>query len=82
MVQLLLAAEGVDVNQVDPSTGNFPLLIAADDGHAEVVRLLLARGADPLMTWNGKPLLKVALDAGHAAVVKLLERRWQEQEAF
>jgi len=34
VVQLLLAAEGVDVNQVNQSTGAFPLLMAVMSGPA------------------------------------------------
>ena len=53
VVQLFLAAEGVDVNQVNPSNSAFPLLMAAQNGHAAVVRLLLTSGADPHVTFSG-----------------------------
>jgi len=78
VVQLLLAAEGVDVNQVKQSNGAFPLLLAAQNGHEAVVQLLLAaEGVDvnQVVPSNGAfPLLMAAL-GGDAAVVRLLLTR-------
>ena len=46
MVELLLKADGVDVNKGDED-GATPLYIAAQEGHASVVELLLkADGVD------------------------------------
>ena len=39
-----LIAEGVDVNELDG--GDAPLVMAAYEGHTEIVRLLLEAGAD------------------------------------
>ena len=43
-VQLLLAAEGIGVNQVGPRDGVFSLLMAAFKDHVSLVKLLLAGG--------------------------------------
>lgn len=48
--------------------------IAAQEGHEECVRLLLAVGADPNHSDHcGRNALRVAAKSGHQAVVKLLE---------
>lgn len=33
-------AEGVDVNAVDPNTGKTPIIVAAHNGHTDIVRYL------------------------------------------
>jgi len=51
-----------------------PLHKAAGDGRLEVVRLLLAKGADRgLQTRAGRTPLDLARQGGHPAVVRLLE---------
>jgi hypothetical protein len=47
---LLLIERGADVNARDLDNGETPLHAAALNGDVELVRLLLARGADPLAT--------------------------------
>lgn len=48
--------------------------IAAQEGHEECVKLLLAVGADPHHSDHcGRNALKVAAKSGHLGVVKLLE---------
>ena len=63
----------------DPTLANLmdgrtsPLHEAARAGHAAIVQLLLAAGADPaLRDGAGKTALEVAGEAGHAGVVELL----------
>ena len=72
------ALDGADTaalcNTVDEETGLFPLLLAADQGHAEAVGLLLDKDAEPNQVHekNGTfPLLQAAKN-GHAEVVRLL----------
>lgn len=49
--------------------------IAAQEGHEECVRLLLAVGADPNHSDHcGRNALKVAAKSGHQGVVHLLEQ--------
>ena len=72
-VKLLLAAEGIDVNQAD-NDGWTPLYWASGNGHVEVVKLLLAApGIDVNKGANSgrTPLFTASWD-GRAEVVKLL----------
>jgi len=76
VVKVLLAAEGINVNQV-ARNGNFPLLVAAQVGHEAVVEVLLAAEGINVnqVARNGAfPLLMAAL-SGNAAVVRLLLTR-------
>ena len=52
VVQLLLAAEGIDVKQIIPSNGAFPLLMAAEKGHAAMVQLLLAAEGGSFLSFS------------------------------
>ena len=53
---LLEHSHGVDVNQAC-SDGRFPLQIAVENQHVEVIRVLLKYGADPNKTYLGTPLI-------------------------
>lgn len=55
-------------------TAQPPLLIAAQNGHLEVVRLLLDRGADPnrASTYNGATVLYLVLIKNHTKSAELL----------
>jgi hypothetical protein len=56
---------------VDPTVdNNYPILLASENGHAEVVRLLLEHGADP--TTEDNWAIRIASENGHAEVVRLL----------
>ncbi|KAJ1476917.1 ankyrin repeat-containing domain protein [Baffinella frigidus] len=67
---LLLLAR---VDRHETKDGSTPLLLAAQNGHAEVVQLLLKAGADTsTMDTDGLTPLHFAVSNGHAAVVKLL----------
>lgn len=58
--QLLTA--GADVNQPTPD-GVTPLLLAIDNEHYEVAKLLMDRGANPhLFDWWGRTALYIAID--------------------
>ena len=66
VVSMLLAKQGVDVNQAE-NHGITPLLVASEMGHAEVVSMLLAtQGIDV------NQALYTASYSGHADVVRLL----------
>ena len=71
------ALDGADTaalcNTVDEETGAFPLLLAAQNGHAEVVGLLLDKDAEPnRVNEDGLFPLLMAAQQGHAEVVRLL----------
>ena len=72
MVARLLAA-GANPNFV-AGNGQFPLLQAAGNGHAEAAALLLATGADPIQfdKKEGVFPLFMAAQEGHTDVVALL----------
>jgi ankyrin repeat protein len=75
VVELLLAADGIDVNQARTDDGCTPLYMACQNGHTHVVELLLAAdGIDvnQAKTDNGCTPLLMACQEGHAHVVELL----------
>ena len=58
---------------VTTSTGWTPINTASSNGHIEVVKLLLEKGADiTIASDSGWTPLNSASDNGHLAVVKLL----------
>lgn len=72
IVRELLSAPGIDPNLAAPRRST-PLFFAAQNGHAEVVKLLLQRGANAnrVAGRNATPLL-IATEQGQTDVVKLL----------
>jgi ankyrin repeat protein len=72
-VAALLIASGAAIDQPNPQTGATPLNEAAGAGNADVVALLLARGADTSKLDNtGATPLENAARARRASVVTLL----------
>ena len=72
MVGLLLR-HGADVNTQGQAEGFTPLMMAAAEGHIEVVRVLLLNGATAEITdKDGDTAEKFARDNGHTAVLNLL----------
>uniref|UniRef100_A0A8C9L1L2 Ankyrin repeat and SOCS box containing 3 n=1 Tax=Pavo cristatus TaxID=9049 RepID=A0A8C9L1L2_PAVCR len=69
---LLLSSGEANVNAKDRAT---PLLIAAQEGHAECVELLLSEGADPNLYCNEDNWqlpIHAAAEMGHKNILKLL----------
>ena len=68
-----LIEQGADVNRRDV-LGNTPLMAAAYTGQADMVRLLLARGADKfLQGFDGKTAREMAEQVGHQKVLSVLD---------
>lgn len=58
---------GVDVNCIDPMTGETALMQAAHNGSVEVVKLLLSSGADvTIRTRSGQTALSIAVKTKEA----------------
>ena len=71
-MRLLLKA-GADVNKASTDNGVTPLLIAAEEGHEAIVRLLLDAGANfNTALNNGTTPLDIAQREGHTEIVTLL----------
>lgn len=68
-----LIADGADVNELDPN-GDAPLVMAAYLGHTDIVRLLLAAGADVTAVDPGMKAtaLHAAAYAGRTDAARLL----------
>ena len=77
----LLLEKGAEVDVRGSLEGFTALMTAAAEGQVEVVRLLLAHGADPsLEDKDGDTAESFARQNGHAAVVDLLENPPPEDE--
>ena len=69
-----LLEKGADANVQGTLEGFTPLMTAAAEGQAAVVRLLLVHGADPaLRDSDGDTARSFAQQNGHDAVVELLD---------
>lgn len=69
-----IAELGTDVNGIDEERGEFPLLVAAGEGHLDMVRKLLAKGANSSMVdiKGGRNAESVAEEGKHYDVVNVL----------
>ena len=82
MVEALIEA-GANVNHED-AEGRMSLMVAASCGHIDIVRALLAAGADPRIavtvagSLNGKTALNAAKAGKHTAIIALLEAKLVE----
>ena len=69
-----LLENGANVNYVNTTNGNTPLILSADKGHVEVTSLLLQKGANVNFAnpTDGMTSLHQAAYCGHPEVVKQL----------
>ncbi|MCY4188296.1 MAG: ankyrin repeat domain-containing protein, partial [Bryobacterales bacterium] len=64
-----------EVNLTDGGEGYTALMFAAAEGHADIVQMLLDKGADPdLRDTDGESALKFASDKRHQDVIDVLRR--------
>lgn len=76
-----LVANGADINQAhqnqsssDMASYFTPLMVAAMNGHEEVVKLLIENGAKPeLKNSDGKTAMDLASENGHTSLMEILE---------
>lgn len=79
IVELLLR-HGADTEVAGRAYGTTSLVAAAQQGHADVVALLLRGRADPFKTLNdGATALSRAREAGHVDVVRVLHQAMGQQ---
>lgn len=72
---LINKAPNCDVNVVEPYDGETPLMVAAYRGRVEVLKALLAKGADPLAVNNeGKTALGMAMAQGQKECTAELQK--------
>jgi len=75
-----LLAKRAFVNATDEYSGRTPLIMATVNGHTEIVRALLSRGADANMKdADGWTALTFAQEYGHAEIEKLLREAGAEE---
>ncbi|KAI3387547.1 hypothetical protein SNEBB_006262 [Seison nebaliae] len=75
MNSLIHANHRAVINNTNPLTKWTSLHSSADGGHAEIVRLLLERGADPnIENLDGMAAVHLAAKGGHLGVIECLKR--------
>ena len=64
-----------NVNAIDKKNGVTAMWMASQNGHTEIVRLLLEYGADVnIKAKNGKTSLRIAKQKGNTQIIELLEK--------
>lgn len=72
----MLIGKGALVNSRESRNGATPLMVAAFEGHEDVVRILLEAGADVnAKDAEGNTALSLATTRGHQDVIKLLKAK-------
>ena len=72
-IAMMLLEHGADVNVQSDDYGSSPLMLAAVEGHTEIVTALLEKGANTALTNHaGQTALISAAREGHVEVVKVL----------
>lgn len=75
-----LLSKGADANMADSDLGCSPLIVSSQNGHEEVVRILLAHGCNPRTpNFAGLTAELLALEKGHKLIAKLLREHILKQ---
>jgi len=81
IVRLLLAKPDTQINRGMADGGYTSLFLASQEGHYEIVKILLKAGADTETAIQGSTALYVASQYGHPKVVKILLEAGADPEA-
>lgn len=74
IVSALLVKKGAQVNYATPGSGITALMVAAEEGNLQLVKMLLALKADrEKVTADGKKAIDFAVKNGHTGIVNLLQ---------
>ncbi len=73
-ISQLLIKHGANVNHHVEGKGYTPLMVAAEEGHAALVKLLLSNGANKILTdINDRCAAHFAREQGHMQVLEILQ---------
>jgi ankyrin repeat protein len=78
----MLVKQGKKLNEINPNKAGYNLIhLAAANNHLDIIKFLLAHGADPkLKTEDGKTARSFAMKAGHIEIYEFLSKLGQQAQ--